>query len=897
MSAPDPRDAQGGPDGPQDDAALRAARAAARRLRRRARRALTLERAAQAFWPVWSVAAAFLGLALSGALEAVPIWAHAAALALFAAGFVAALILSIRRFRPPDEDEVRAALEAGAPGRPLTALEDAQALGAEDPGARALWAEHRRRMAARVADLRPPRPAPRLAARDPWALRLSALILLVFGAFAAALSGGARIEQALAPHLAPQGDGRPAPAIEAWALPPAYLGGAPIYLTDLTGTEAALPAGSALTVRVFDAPRTPQARQSVSPLEAGFAAVAEGVHEMRLEVARSGLVEVRLGGRTLGAWRFVAQPDAPPQVAFAAPPGVEDGRALKLPFRASDDHGLAKGWARIVLDPARAPAGAPAPGGLIAPIEIELPLPLSGDLRQAAGAAVEDLTAHPWAGLPALATLHVEDGAGQQGASAPAAFTLPARRFSDPMARALIEERRALAWSPAAARDVARRLKAVTLYPEDWFGGALRPYLAVRTAIRRLDHALALGRVEAAAPSVLELLWRAALLIEDGDMADAAERLRRARDRLSEALENGAPPDEIAALTEELRAAMEDYLAEMARQALQNLDQLEEGGEGREMAAQDLRDMLDQLEEMARAGQTDAAQRMLEQLSRMLENLRMTAREGAQGQGEPGAGAMERLGDLLGRQQELADETFGQTRSGGQGGQGGAGQAPGGARQGDAEGGAGRDGAAGQGLGQGAEQGRRGQGGAQGLGPRGESGRGDGATLGDGSRQGGGAAALARRQEALRRALEGLRGGLPGGLSPEAEEALREAERAMGRARDSLAQGAPDAALDDQARALEALREGSRRLGEALRRAAREGQGQAGAASGEGPQVDPLGRSAAPDGALDGGDTHVPDAAELKRARELLEEIRRRAGDRLRPEDELEYLRRLLDRF
>ena len=34
-----------------------------------------------------------------------------------------------------------------------------------------------------------------------------------------------------------------------------------------------------------------------------------------------------------------------------------------------------------------------------------------------------------------------------------------------------------------------------------------------------------------------------------------------------------------------------------------------------------------------------------------------------------------------------------------------------------------------------------------------------------------------------------------------------------------------------------------------------------------------------------------------RRARELLDEIRRRSGEQTRPEAELEYLKRLLDRF
>jgi hypothetical protein len=48
---------------------------------------------------------------------------------------------------------------------------------------------------------------------------------------------------------------------------------------------------------------------------------------------------------------------------------------------------------------------------------------------------------------------------------------------------------------------------------------------------------------------------------------------------------------------------------------------------------------------------------------------------------------------------------------------------------------------------------------------------------------------------------------------------------------------------------------------------------------------------------MEGADTQVPSAEDMMRARELLDEIRRRSGDRTRPELELDYLRRLLERF
>jgi hypothetical protein len=41
----------------------------------------------------------------------------------------------------------------------------------------------------------------------------------------------------------------------------------------------------------------------------------------------------------------------------------------------------------------------------------------------------------------------------------------------------------------------------------------------------------------------------------------------------------------------------------------------------------------------------------------------------------------------------------------------------------------------------------------------------------------------------------------------------------------------------------------------------------------------------------------VPDASVMKRARELMVEIRSRAGERTRSSEELDYLERLLERF
>ena len=60
---------------------------------------------------------------------------------------------------------------------------------------------------------------------------------------------------------------------------------------------------------------------------------------------------------------------------------------------------------------------------------------------------------------------------------------------------------------------------------------------------------------------------------------------------------------------------------------------------------------------------------------------------------------------------------------------------------------------------------------------------------------------------------------------------------------------------------------------------------------------DPLGRNQGEYGteALEG--VEIPDEMELRRAREILDELRRRRGQRSRPPLELDYIDRLLQRF
>jgi hypothetical protein len=107
-------------------------------------------------------------------------------------------------------------------------------------------------------------------------------------------------------------------------------------------------------------------------------------------------------------------------------------------------------------------------------------------------------------------------------------------------------------------------------------------------------------------------------------------------------------------------------------------------------------------------------------------------------------------------------------------------------------------------------------------------------------------------------------------------------------------------ALDSQSEAMEALRDGMRNLAEQMAQERSEQGGQQGEAmgrAGQSDRQDPLGRNAGSAGQAGTQDQMLQGEDVYRRARELLDEIRRRSSDQERPDVELDYLKRLLDRF
>jgi hypothetical protein len=131
--------------------------------------------------------------------------------------------------------------------------------------------------------------------------------------------------------------------------------------------------------------------------------------------------------------------------------------------------------------------------------------------------------------------------------------------------------------------------------------------------------------------------------------------------------------------------------------------------------------------------------------------------------------------------------------------------------------------------------------------------------------------------------------------------ALGEAELSMRQSRDALGQNQPGDALDPQAHAIDQLRQGGQAMMQEMQRMFGQGEGEGqmpGQQFGQPPSSrDPLGRSVFNQGGADQFGPKVPTDLDLGRAREIMEELHRRSGQRYRPAEELDYLDRLLRRF
>ena len=866
--------------------------------------ALLAERIWEALlWP-------FLVVALFLVVSLVELWSlmlpllHRVVLGAFGIGLLVSF-LPLVRIKVPTRLEALRRLEkhANIKHRPATSYEDR--LGATPPKETvALWAAHRERLSRLIPKLKPSWPAPRTDRMDPYALRAAILLVLV----AAVLAAGGDVREPLRAAFSPVAAAAPALLrLDAWVTPPIYTGIAPIVLADGSepvgaGAESfralSVPERSELIVRTH-APQGEKVTLATSNEDGSGLKVIEpktggtqGLIEFNVALNEPLSADVRIGGETVSKWRFDLIKDEPPTINLMGNPTATPRGALRLVYRAEDDHGVASAEARFALPdgqdvnlaPASSEPGAKADSDpLLQPPTLPLQLP-HANAKRVDGRATQDLTAHPWAGLKVRMTLVARDQAGQEGKSAPYEFILPERKFTKPLAKAVVEQRKKLVRDPSSSDVVARALEALTLGEDKVIDDSF-VYLSLRDAYWRLHN----DDSRQSIASVVDQLWDVALRIEDGDLPEAERNVKAAQDALSEALKENAEPEEIKRLVDELRDALSRYLQALASQQ-QNKGNMPEQAQQQNgdqlVSQQDLDKLLKNIENLAQSGSKDLAERMLSELKDILDRLQ-TGNFADNPQQQRAGRMMKDLGDLVSKQQKLLDDTFKAKRDQGGGKQAdqfnisppgqpmefgpGIYMSPFGMPQENSE-------ANGQSEGSENSQGRSATGRNQARGGRQQQGQRPGQFD-----------ELSKQQGDLREQLQSMidRLHIEGATSP---EQFKDAGDAMGRAQEAMRDSNLDQATEEQGHALDQLRQGAQSLAEQMME---NGEAQVGKGQGNSGK-DPLGRpdrSNRPDLGLS---VKVPDEIDIQRAREVLDELRRRLGDPSRPMIELDYLERLI---
>jgi uncharacterized protein (TIGR02302 family) len=762
-----------------------------------AKAVLTVEAFIASFWIPVVLVAGFIAFALLGIPQSLPAWIHAIGLLALGAALAISIRCGLRRFRQPTEDAALRRLErdSGLGHRPFAAILDRPAA---DAGAaeRSLWRIYvgRRRLETRRLRLGLPRPG--LAPADPMALRMAVALTLLLAVVIAGPRAGNLVLAALEPSFS---TAKGPPPVDAWIKPPAYTGLSPILLKPDMDKPIAVPVGSKLEAHVTSGSSLPHL--TIGDDHQDFAKLPGGGFVVSSVLDKAGTVRVRRGWSTLARWQIDIVPDQPPTVSFANLPAAMPSGALRIDYQASDDYGVASVLLKVRLVPRRHHIVADPIAALLT----------SGlNEKELRGTSFQDLTSHPWAGMPVLAKLVATDAAGHTGESEEVTLTLPEHSFQSAVARDIIDARKQLILEEAPRRDIAIRVAAVAYRPET-YGDDLSVFLALRTAADELrrrspDDDNATAEIEA-------LLWDAALKIDEGDRPEAEKNLRAAEEALDKALRDpNTPASEIARLTKNLKEAIDremEAVAENLRKKLaagEKPEDMQMDQNTRALDRKDLADQVDKMQQMAQQGSRQAAQDMLNYIESLLENLKAGMKPGQQNaQGEK---ALNNLKDLAQKQRDLMN-------------------------------------------GQNSDK------------------------------------SAADAQESLRqqlgdemRDLDSAMGSIP--------KALGGADRAMRNATKSLQRGAKGGAHAQQEEAAGQLDEAVHSLSDQL---SEEGMTEK---KGEGRgDRDPFGRAR-----FDPGNSvKVPTERELQKSRDILDELRRRAGEHDRPRFELDYIDRLLKQF
>lgn len=812
------------------------------------------------------------------------------------------------------------------------------------------WQQHVTKAEAQVRTAKPSILRPSLAPIDRFHLRFLLPICLIAAGF---FGLGDLYERSRASVLPMWQSGMAAKNVtyEAWIDPPAYTGRPPRYFK--TNNQASAPDGSEFVVRVSGIRTAP--RLVVKSAE-GLAAIGRTkritatrlgpqsfeIRTKLLTKPHSNATQYRASitvGRSQQIWDLNIGDDSLPTIDFKDPPTANKRDRLIFTYSAQDDFGLAS----IALS-VRLKNNTSEHDGTDT-ITLRPPRQFAKEISDEPASL--DLTKHQWAGKEVIGVLIATDGKGQSAKSEPVEFIIPDKIFIEPLAKAVAEQRalmlaaKDIAYQPLAARaplntaslqnkplysvyepertilrapsSVQRTADLIEIVTDQPVGIFDDP--SVYMGLRHIYRQIKTAKQSADLNGIPENLWKIALRAEFGLLGDALADMQKAERALNNAMARHAPQREIDALFDRYNVAVDRYMEELFKKAIEEAKKKGKQGDkngpegGGNMQSDEIQKLLDAIEEANRLGDTVAARKALAQLAQLLERLKMQIDPNASGGGREGPNdqgmseemqkALEELNEILGDQRKLRDDT--------------------------------QSSAIDDALKQREQQGGLNDGNGNQQNPKGKKGARSSDELANSQQELQDLLAKLEGSQGLRDTLEGKTksgskageedgegqnggstgdeksgdngGGATGDEDNKSgskaeddidiEQALKKARSAMGDAEDALNNEQYFRARRSQSEAIDALRQAGKGIYalEADKMSERDGKD----ANAKGGSDDPFGRENSGNGV--GEDIDLPTIDNQKKARDLLNELRKRSGEQGRDETEREYLERLLKQF
>ncbi|QQX90694.1 DUF4175 family protein [Gluconobacter sphaericus] len=878
-------------------------------LRRKAQRVLWWERAWEPLrWPL--LLAAFYVLAcLARIPQSLPDWLHT----LLEAGVLGtALWLTVSGLRhvPPVSIPVadrRIEHDSKLAYQPLLSLTDRPAFAGNGEQS-AIWSHHVERVTASLGTLRVSLPHPKTSLHERLALIAAPLAIVV-----AAILGGTHTPSRLHAGLIPgvDDDSISLPALQAWIDRPSYAPGAPIFLSATGHNTLDVPQGAILNATITGAHGKPSLHGIASPELSRLDAESWNSHGT---LQQSGTISIVIRGRTLGSWHVKVEPDLPPTVTWDGKPGPQkDDWRTGLPWHVHQAYGVASLEAEINLP------------GLTRGRILRVPIPLDGHPKDAKGVATPDLSSDPFAGMEVEGRLHAKSASGHESRSDIVKFQIAARKFTDPLARALVALRRRLMLGQQRTSQAAAELKLLTQTTDE---RAILASLGLEIASLQKD------APDGSADRVPGELWALALYLDDlrrdgPEIADAAAEVRAAQQGVQQQLDHMRDlgdkghtlpeQEELQRRTQALKDALNRRMQLLFSRAAQSGIIMPQSSTS---SADPFSDEMRRLQSEANQGHGDEALRRLQQMEDMAERMRQASPEDLKALAEQMKAQAEAraqraaLHDLVHRETTLLDHTQSRLSAA----QKAAAPPDDGSRPdisqmstADLLRQLGMQPPAGM------EQPANAKPPAP-VDPATVAAQSDGRRADHALQR-----ALQRVNDILSHRIKDLTG-KPATAFDKAKTDMQTAREALADRKDAEAQTAEQKVLADLSEAGKQMRQNQKSAG--------SGKGQGGSLSfipsggaggsgkpqhgakgqqgdnGDQPQAgdedgdeddqkdqDPLGRKLGEGDKGKDSDAHIPDKSARDRARDIERELRRRASDRTRPQSELDYLERLLKSF